>query len=218
MFVDACETYGGSQFVDSPGMGAYHSYLGDEVVPWVDAHHRTAPRPEHRRITGKSSGGFGADVTQMLRPDLFGGIASHAGDALYEYCYLPEAAQVVLALRPYDGGLQAWWTDFRGRTAITKPTDGMLLSALGLLGHVLRRPGRRPGAAPRPAQRAGAGGRMGAVAGLGPGAHGPAPRRRAARPEGDPDRRRQSRPVLPRPGRARPSSTHAKVGVTDVHH
>jgi len=25
----------------------------------------------------------------MLRPDLFGGLATHAGDALYEYCYLP---------------------------------------------------------------------------------------------------------------------------------
>ena len=131
VFVDAWTTYGGSQFVDSPGTGNYHSYLCDDVVPWVDAHYRTAPEPAHRGITGKSSGGFGAYITPMLRPDLFGGLASHAGDALYEYCYLPEFAQVVRALREYDGDIQAWWADFKDRTAFTKPTDAMLLSALG---------------------------------------------------------------------------------------
>ena len=67
----------------------------------------------------------------MLRPDLFGGFALHAGDALYEYHFLPEFAQVVRALREYDGDLQAWWSDFSGRTAFSKPNDGMLLSALG---------------------------------------------------------------------------------------
>ena len=31
VWVDAWTAYGGSQFVDSPGTGAYHSYLCDEV-------------------------------------------------------------------------------------------------------------------------------------------------------------------------------------------
>src|SRR4051794_28347943 len=35
--VDAWTAYGGSQFVDSPGTGRYHTYLCDEVVPFVDA-------------------------------------------------------------------------------------------------------------------------------------------------------------------------------------
>jgi len=43
VYVDAWTAYGGSQFVDSPGTGAYHSYLCEEVVPWVDA--GTAPSP-----------------------------------------------------------------------------------------------------------------------------------------------------------------------------
>ena len=34
-----------SQFVDSPGTGAYHSYLCDEVVPFVDARYRTMAEP-----------------------------------------------------------------------------------------------------------------------------------------------------------------------------
>ncbi len=37
VFVDAWTAHGGSQFVDSPGTGRYHSYLCDEVVPFVDA-------------------------------------------------------------------------------------------------------------------------------------------------------------------------------------
>jgi len=82
VFVDAWTRYGGSQFVDSPGTGNYHSYLCNDVVPWVDAHYRTLATAAHRGVTGKSSGGF---ITPMLRPDLFGGLASHAGDSLYEY-------------------------------------------------------------------------------------------------------------------------------------
>ncbi len=88
VFVDAWTAYGGSQFVDSPGTGCYHSYLCEEVVPFVDAHYRTLPAAAHRAISGKSSGGFGAMITPMLRPDLFGALASQAGDALYELCFL----------------------------------------------------------------------------------------------------------------------------------
>ena len=44
VYVDAWSKYGGSQFVDSPGTGRYHSYLCDEVVPWVDARYRTLAR------------------------------------------------------------------------------------------------------------------------------------------------------------------------------
>ncbi|HEU0103694.1 MAG TPA: alpha/beta hydrolase-fold protein [Mycobacteriales bacterium] len=131
VFVDAWTAYGGSQFVDSPATGAYHSYLCDEVVPWVDARYRTLPLPAHRAVTGKSSGGFGAFITPMLRPDLFGALASHAGDALYEYCYLDEFAQATRALREYDADIWAWWADFTSRTSFTKPNDGMLLSVLG---------------------------------------------------------------------------------------
>ena len=88
VYVDAWTAYGGSQFVDSPGTGRYHSYLCEEVVPFVDARYRTQAGPAHRAITGKSSGGFGAMITPMLRPDLFGALATHAGDALYEQSYL----------------------------------------------------------------------------------------------------------------------------------
>src|SRR5437667_7346223 len=72
VFVDAWTSYGGSQFLDSPGVGNYHTYFCDEIVPFVDAHYRTLGDAAHRGIAGKSSGGYGAMVTPMLGPGLFG--------------------------------------------------------------------------------------------------------------------------------------------------
>src|SRR5579872_3996 len=132
VYVDAWTTYGGSQFVDSTGTGRYHSYLCDEVVPFVDARYRTLEGPEHRGIQGKSSGGFRSMITPMLRPDLFGGLATHAGDAFYEYLYLPEFARSVRLLREYDGSIEAFWDDFCSRVAFTKPADDTLLMLLGV--------------------------------------------------------------------------------------
>jgi Putative esterase len=132
VYVDAWTRYGGSQFVDSPGTGRYHSYLCDEVVPWVDARYRTLPDPAHRAIMGKSSGGFGAMITPMLRPDLFGALATHAGDSLYEYCYLPDFAEAVRHLRRYDGDIWRWWADFGSRVAFTRDEDRTLLLVLGV--------------------------------------------------------------------------------------
>src|ERR1700722_10199577 len=132
VYVDAWTAYGGSQFVDSPGTGRYHSYLCDEVVSYVDARYRTIPDAAHRAITGKSSGGFGSMITPMLRPDVFGALATHAGDALYEYCYVPEFPAAVRALRAYDGDIWRWWADFQSRIAFTGPADGDLIGLLGV--------------------------------------------------------------------------------------
>jgi hypothetical protein len=132
VYVDAWTAYGGSQFVDSPGTGRYHTYLCEDVVPFVDARYRTIPDAACRGVQGKSSGGFGAMITPMLRPDLFGGLATHAGDALYEYCYIPEFAKAVRALRDYDASIEKWWTDFQGRVSFTKPSDELLLMLLGV--------------------------------------------------------------------------------------
>ena len=129
VFVDAWTSYGGSQFLDSPGVGNYHTYLCEEIVPFVDARYRTLAQPAHRGIAGKSSGGYGAMVTPMLRPDLFGGLATHAGDALFEVCYLPDVREAVRALRDsYGGSFERFWEDFRSRPAFTKSTDFPLLN------------------------------------------------------------------------------------------
>ena len=68
-------------------------------MPFVDAQYPTAADRDHRALTGKSSGGFGAMVVPMLRPEVFGALASHAGDALYEALYLPTFPKIVRTLR-----------------------------------------------------------------------------------------------------------------------
>jgi hypothetical protein len=133
VFVDCWTSYGGSQFLDSPGTGRYHTYLCEEVVPWVDERYRTLAQAQHRGIAGKSSGGYGAMVTPMLRPDLFSGLATHAGDALFENCYLPDFPKVVRGLRDhYGGSWERFWQDFRLRPAFSREADDVLLNAYAM--------------------------------------------------------------------------------------
>jgi len=129
VFVDAWTSIGGSQFLDSPATGRYHTYLCDEVVPLVDSRFRTLAEAAHRGLTGHSSGGFGAMVTPMLRPDLWGGLATHAGDALFEVCYQPEFAQCARALdRDHGGSYERFWQDWGSREPFSRPSDHVLLN------------------------------------------------------------------------------------------
>ena len=104
VFVDAWTSTGGSQFLNSVGTGRYMDYLSDEIVPFIDERYPTVAAAQHRGITGKSSGGYGAMVVPMVRPDVFGALATHAGDALFEVCYAPEFRQVARVLRENFGG------------------------------------------------------------------------------------------------------------------
>ncbi len=132
VYVDAWTSLGGSQFLDSPATGRYHSYLCDEIVPWVDARYRTLAEPAHRAISGKSSGGYGAMITPMLRPDLFGALATHAGDALFDVCYLPDFPRVARTLRDNsDGDYEKFLADRATRLHGTKDSDNDLIELYG---------------------------------------------------------------------------------------
>jgi S-formylglutathione hydrolase FrmB len=133
VFVDCWTSLGGSQYLDSPATGRYHTYLCEDVVAWVDDRYRTRPSRDHRGIMGHSSGGYGAMVTPMLRPDLFGALASHAGDALFEHCYLPDFAIVARALRDrYGGSYVRFLAEFRERRAPIRPDDHALVDAYAM--------------------------------------------------------------------------------------
>jgi len=133
VWVDAWTKLGGSQFIDSPAIGKYHTYLCDELVPWVDERYRTIADAPHRGIQGKSSGGYGAMVTPMLRPDLFGGFATHAGDALFEACYAKDFPETSRVLRDrYDGSYERFWEEFLARPMVTKAGDFVLVNTWGM--------------------------------------------------------------------------------------
>jgi enterochelin esterase-like enzyme len=128
VMVDAWTSLGGSQFLNSPATGRYLDYLCDEVTAYVDGHYRTVPDRDHRALTGKSSGGYGAMVVPMLRPDAFGALATHCGDALFETCYLREFPIVARTLRDrYGGSYERFWEDFRSRVPFTAEHDSEMV-------------------------------------------------------------------------------------------
>jgi S-formylglutathione hydrolase FrmB len=120
VFVDCWTSYGGSQFLNSLGTGRYQDYLCDEVVAFVDDRYPAIADRESRAIAGKSSGGYGAMVVSMMRPDVFSAFASHAGDALFEACNLPTFREVARTLRDeFEGSYEV----FFGRLATADHFD-----------------------------------------------------------------------------------------------
>jgi S-formylglutathione hydrolase FrmB len=115
VFIDAWTSYGGSQYLNSVATGPYQDYLCDEIVPFVDDRYPTLASRDHRGIAGKSSGGYGAMVVPMMRPDVFGAFASHAGDALFEHGYVPLFAKVTRTLREhFDGSYDVFFERIQG--------------------------------------------------------------------------------------------------------
>jgi hypothetical protein len=123
-FVDAWTSRGGSQFLNSTSTGRYLDYLCDEIVSFVDSHYPTYAARERRGVSGKSSGGYGALVVSMLRPEIFGALSSHAGDTLFEYCYQPLFSAVARLLRDHFDG--SWDAFTRHAAAAERIADGPL--------------------------------------------------------------------------------------------
>jgi S-formylglutathione hydrolase FrmB len=129
VYVDAWTRLGGSQFLDSPATGRYHSYICEEIVPAVDGRYRTIADRDHRAVSGKSSGGYGALVTAMYRPDLFGALASHSGDSAFDLTMSGEIATAYRALRDrYAGDITAFERELDGLPDNAAQPDHALLN------------------------------------------------------------------------------------------
>ena len=90
VFPDAFTRLGGSQYMNSGATGRYEDYLVDEIFGYVEREFGVGGCRERRGLMGKSSGGFGALHLAFSRPDMFSAIASHSGDAYFEYAYKPD--------------------------------------------------------------------------------------------------------------------------------
>jgi S-formylglutathione hydrolase FrmB len=112
VLVDGWTSVGGSQWIDSPGIGAYATYLCDEVVAFVDDHY---PTDGARALQGKSSGGYGAVVNALGRPDLFSAFAAHAPDSLFDVTLAQSFPAAARELRDrFEGSLESFWSAFEG--------------------------------------------------------------------------------------------------------
>jgi S-formylglutathione hydrolase FrmB len=127
---DAFTRFGGSQYLDSTATGRYGTHVAGELVAWVDDRYRTQPGRDHRGVVGRSSGGYGALVFGMTRPDVFGAVACHSGDLCFDYCYRGDVPRSCAQLQQ-AGGPAAWLERFEGRRQ--KSGDDMLtLNVLGM--------------------------------------------------------------------------------------
>jgi len=83
---DCLTMLGGSQYLNSSATGRYEDYVLEEVLPFVRERYRTGPVV----VMGTSSGGYGSLVLALRHPEVFRAAGSNAGDAYFEYCYMPE--------------------------------------------------------------------------------------------------------------------------------
>jgi pimeloyl-ACP methyl ester carboxylesterase len=123
VFPDGMTALGGTQWTNAPAVGRYQDYVADEVVSEVEARLGTIPRREARAVVGKSSGGYGALRLGRDRADVFSLVGVHAGDAYFEYCYLPDLPHAAAALLGAPDA-RAWLDGMKRRARETKLAGG----------------------------------------------------------------------------------------------
>lgn len=131
---DCFTKYGGSQYVNSAATGKYEDYLVKEIVPFVDSNFRTIPKGASRAIAGKSSGGYGAMWLAMRHPEVFGLMATHSGDAAFEYCYMPEFADFVIQIQNYGKGHKAVANFIKTQINYNNPKPGDFHNIINTIG------------------------------------------------------------------------------------
>jgi hypothetical protein len=101
VFPDCFTALGGNQYVNSSAIGNYADYLTREIIPFVDREFRTLAAREHRGCFGKSSGGYGSMIHGMKYAKYWGAIASHSGDAYFDFVYWCDWPNTINELMKY---------------------------------------------------------------------------------------------------------------------
>jgi enterochelin esterase family protein len=110
---DAMTSVGGSQYLDSEGIGAYQTWIAEEIPQFVADQVSLTGR---WGAVGRSSGGYGALMLAMRRPGVVHAVASHAGDMGFDLSYLPEIRDAVFGtqqLGGLDGLVKRFWEQRR---------------------------------------------------------------------------------------------------------
>lgn len=79
VFVSGTNRLWGCQYLSSPVIGDYETYIAKDLVAYIDAHYRTLATRDSRGITGVSMGGWGAMHMALKFPDLFSVAVPNAG-------------------------------------------------------------------------------------------------------------------------------------------
>lgn len=90
VFVNAWTFWGGSQFINSKGCGAYEDYIIRELVPEIKNHYPCHKSCHEWYLLGGSSGGYGALHLGSKYPEIFANIYALAPDSFFDLSLLPE--------------------------------------------------------------------------------------------------------------------------------
>src|SRR5206468_4496127 len=111
---DGWSRFGGGQYINSAANGRHEDYICTDVVDYIDRSFRTVAAPEGRGVMGKSSGGYGALVLAMHRPDRFRALACHSGDMYFEFCYKVDFGRFLKTIER-AGGMENFVATFHER-------------------------------------------------------------------------------------------------------
>lgn len=112
VFVDAWTALGGSQFVDSPAVGKYASWIMTELVP---AARSILPTNGRLGLMGKSSGGFGAVHLAMAFAGQVDGVLAIAPDGAFETSCPPEFVHTFRILQRYERSIDLCLAGLRAK-------------------------------------------------------------------------------------------------------
>ena len=125
---DCYTSLGGNQYINSSSVGQYADYVVEELVPFLSARVNVINDRAGRAVFGKSSGGYGALVHAMKYPDIWGGIASHAGDIGFEWVYRPEFPRAAAMLSALGGDPHRFLKNFWRKKAPGSPDYSTLMT------------------------------------------------------------------------------------------
>ena len=108
---DAFTDLGGCQYLSSPAVGDYETYLWEEL-PAVLADHLAVGR---QGVAGKSSGGFGALMAVMRGRAPVEAAVCHSGDMGFELSVFPDLPVLMNAVRDH-GSVEALRAAHQGAT------------------------------------------------------------------------------------------------------
>lgn len=103
VFPDPTTRFGGSQFIDSAVCGPFMRHITEELIPFIDSQFSTIARKNGRVVCGHSSGGYGALMISMLRPQFFGYCIASAVDSAFELSMAGSFPTVAMRLKKYGG-------------------------------------------------------------------------------------------------------------------
>jgi len=107
-FPDCFTRLGGNQYIDSAAMGAWETFLIQEMLPAVEARFSCGGMGR-RGVFGKSSGGYGAIVHAMRHGGtVWAAAACHSGDMGFELLYRSDFCNTLRMLAEHEMSVEAF--------------------------------------------------------------------------------------------------------------